>query len=91
MFRAYVTDPEERLIREFILKMKLGTVRPAHYQQKFGVNVLEKFAPQLGWLQSEGFATVTPELITISREGLLQVDRLLHEFFLPHHRHARYT
>lgn len=91
VFRAYATDPDERLIREFILNLKLGSLKPAHYQRKFGVNVLERFAPQLAWMSSEGFATVTPELITMHREGLLQVDRLLHEFFLPHHRHARYT
>lgn len=91
VFRAYVTDPDERLIREFILQLKLGEVNPAHYQKKFGVNVLERFGPQLSWLQSEGFATVTPERVVMHREGLLQVDRLLHEFFLPHHRHARYT
>ncbi|MDB6134866.1 MAG: coproporphyrinogen oxidase family protein [Verrucomicrobiales bacterium] len=91
VFRAYATDPDERLIRDFILHLKLGSVKPPHYQKKFGVNVLERFAPQLAWLSSEGFATVTPEIITMHREGLLQVDRLLHEFFLPHHRHARYT
>ena len=27
----------------------------------------------------------------LTRDGLLQVDRLLHEFFLPHHRGGRYT
>ena len=91
VFRAYVTDPEERLIREFILQLKLGSADPAHYLRKFGVDVLKRFAPQLSWLVSEGFATITPDRITLHREGLLQVDRLLHEFFLPHHRHARYT
>jgi hypothetical protein len=30
--------------------------------------------------------------VTLSRDGLLQVDRLLHDFFLPQHRqYARYT
>ena len=45
IFRAYVTGPEERLIREFILQLKLGSVRPSHYRQKFGVEVTEKFRP----------------------------------------------
>lgn len=91
VFRAYVTDPEERLIREFILQLKLGSVRPQHYLDKFGVDVREKFRPQLEWLVAEGFATVDEQTITMTREGLLQVDRLLHEFFLPHHRGGRYT
>ena len=91
VFRAYATDPEERLIREFILQLKLGSASPLHYQKKHGVNVLEKFAPQLAALEKAGFASISPEAITIHRAGLLQIDRLLQEFFLPHHRHARYT
>jgi oxygen-independent coproporphyrinogen-3 oxidase len=91
VFRAYVTDPEERLIREFILQLKLGSVRPSHYRKKFGVDVREKFPRQLGWLVSEGFATIGEDEITMTRDGLLQVDRLLWEFFLPHHRGQRYT
>ena len=88
--------PEANVIQtisnhEFILQLKLGSASPAHYQKKFGVNVLERFGPQLAWLQNEGFATVTADEITIHRAGLLQIDRLLQEFFLPHHRHARYT
>jgi len=29
--------------------------------------------------------------LRLTREGLLQVDRLVHEFFLPEHRTARYA
>jgi hypothetical protein len=29
--------------------------------------------------------------INLNREGLLQVDRLLYEFFLPQHRTSRYA
>ena len=34
-------DPEERMIREFILQMKLGHVDSAYFQRKFGVDVRE--------------------------------------------------
>ena len=93
IFRAYVTDPDERLIREFILQMKLGAVHPSHYQAKFGVDVRQRFAPQLAWLAAEGFLVAggPSDEIRLTRDGLLQVDRLLHEFFLPHHRGGRYT
>jgi oxygen-independent coproporphyrinogen-3 oxidase len=91
IFRAYVTGPEERLIREFILQLKLGSVRPSLYQQKFAMDIRKEFAAHLGWLVSEGFATIGDDDITLTRDGLLQVDRLLHEFFLEHHRSARYT
>jgi oxygen-independent coproporphyrinogen-3 oxidase len=42
-------------------------------------------------MQQEGFAVLGDDSITLTRDGLLQVDRLLHDFFMPHHRHARYT
>jgi oxygen-independent coproporphyrinogen-3 oxidase len=91
IFRAYATSPDERFLREFILKMKLGVVQPAYYKQKFGEDVITRFASQLKWMQDEGFATFNPDEICLTRDGLLQVDRLLHEFFMPHHRTARYV
>lgn len=91
IFRAYATSPDERFIREFILKLKLGHSRPSYYKEKFGEDVLTRFAPQLNWMVQEGFATLGEDEILLTRDGLLQVDRLLHEFFMPHHRHARYT
>lgn len=90
-FRAYHTNPEEELIREFILPLKLGRLSTARFQEKFGVNVLEKFSGHLGWMVSEGFANISGDTITLTREGLLQVDRLLHGFFLPEHNTVRYT
>ncbi len=93
IYRAYVTDPDERLIREFILRLKLGRIAPSYYSDKFGVNVFERFGPQLNWMQSEGFVRLDPagDAISMTRDGLLQVDRLAHEFFLPQHRGNRYT
>lgn len=91
IYRAYRTNEEERLIREFVLRLKLGRVRCSYYQDKFGIDVRERFAVPLAYLQKEGFITITDDEIIVSRAGLLQVDRLLHEFFLPRHRDARYT
>lgn len=91
IFRAHVTTPEERLVREFILQLKLGKVRISYYREKFGADVLEKFAAPLKYLQDEGFFSIDGDHICVSREGLLQIDRLLHEFFLTQHRDARYT
>ena len=39
-----ITD-RERLIREMILQLKLGTLRTAYFREKFGVDVLAEFAP----------------------------------------------
>jgi oxygen-independent coproporphyrinogen-3 oxidase len=90
--RAYRPSTDERLIREFILQLKRGSVRPDYFEKKYGARALERFAPQLASLQAEGFlAELTRERIALTREGLLRVDSLLHRFFLPEHTGIRYT
>ena len=91
IYRALTTNEEERMIREFILQMKLGSVQTEYFQRKFGIDVRQRFAAALDHLKEEGFLRIEPENLRLNREGLLQVDRLLHEFFLPQHRGARYA
>lgn len=91
IFRAMAITDEERLVREFILQMKLGKLQIGRFQRKFGVDVRDRFAEPLARLQSQGYLAVRDDTIVYSRDGLLQVDRLLHEFFLPQHRGARYA
>jgi oxygen-independent coproporphyrinogen-3 oxidase len=85
VFRALTPSNEERLIREFILQLKLGHTRCSYFDQKFGVNVKEKFAAPLKRIADWGFLKIDGDEIRLNRDGLLQVDRLLHEFFLPQH------
>ena len=89
--RALTPTPEERLIREFVLQLKLGHVRCGYFQNKFGVDIRERFAIPLRTLSDWGFLTVDGDTVNLNREGLLQVDRLLHEFFLLQHKNARYA
>ena len=71
--------------------MKLGRVRKGYFRDKFGVELEQEFAGPLNELRGEGFLTSDQDSLRLNRDGLLQVDRLLHEFFLPEHRNARYT
>jgi oxygen-independent coproporphyrinogen-3 oxidase len=90
--RAYRPSVEERLIREFILQLKRGAVHPSYFAGKYGIDPLERFAPQLDSLRADGWlSTLGPERIALTRDGLLRVDSLLHGFFLPEHRGIRYT
>jgi oxygen-independent coproporphyrinogen III oxidase len=86
IYRALTPTEEERMIRELILQMKLGAVDTAYFQDKFGTDVPRRFAGPIGKLQEQGFLTIDEQGLTLGRDGLLQVDRLLHEFFLPEHR-----
>jgi len=89
--RALTPTDEERMIREFILQMKLGHVTGEYFERKFGVNVRQRFAGPLEHLQEQGLLRMDAENLLLNRDGLLQVDRLLSQFFLPQHRGARYA
>jgi oxygen-independent coproporphyrinogen-3 oxidase len=90
--RAYRPSAEERLIRELVLQLKRGSVRPAYFRDKYGVDIRKRFAPQLSSLRAEGYiAADGDDVVSLDRDGLLRVDVLLHRFFLPQHSGIRYT
>ena len=89
--RALRPTREERMIREFVLQLKLGSLRPSYFAAKYGEDVLARYRDQLGELAAEGFVTTGPDSVTLTREGLLRVDSLLPRFFKPEHATLRYT
>ena len=90
--RAYKPTGEERMIRELVLQLKLGSVRPEYFRQKYSVNILDRFRGQLASLSTEGYLkAATQDVVSLTREGLLRVDALLERFFLPEHTGVRYT
>jgi len=91
IFRALTPTIEERLIRELVLQTKLGRVRSSHFQAKYIFEIRDRFAKPLASLHNRGMLTFEDDGYSLSRDGLLQVDRLLHDFFLPEHRNARYV
>ena len=91
IYRAYPTNEEEIVIREFILQLKLGKVDLEYFKKKFNTDISKKFMNTLNELQDKEFLSYNDETIEMSRDGLLQVDMLLHEFFLNEHQNARYA
>jgi oxygen-independent coproporphyrinogen III oxidase len=89
--RGLTPTPRERFIRELILQFKLGHVSIAYFRNKFGGDITVEFAEPLQRLKDWGYLTVEGDRVQVNRDGLLQIDRLIHEFFLPEHRNARYT
>ena len=90
--RAYRPTGEERLIRELVLQLKLGSIRPQYFRDKYHVNILERFSDQFASLAAEGELIQADDAgVTLSRHGLLQIDSLLPRFFLPQHTGIRYT
>ena len=89
--RALATTPEERMIRELILQMKLGRVDPSYFQQKFAEDVGVRFGTQWSELATRGLGEWNSGGFVLTRAALLKVDTLLHAFFLPQHQNSRYT
>jgi len=90
--RAYRPTDEERMIRELVLQLKRGSIRPAYFEDKYGVDVLARFGEPVASIAAEGYlAEATPERLALTREGLLRADLLLRRFFLPQHAGIRYT
>lgn len=91
IYRALTPSQEERLIRELILQFKLGTVRPSYFREKFDTDIRQRFASPLQSLQQRNYLEVGDNSLRLSREGLLQVDSFLPDFFLSRHRGGRYS
>jgi oxygen-independent coproporphyrinogen-3 oxidase len=90
--RAYRPTHEERMIRELVLQLKRGSIRPSYFKDKYGVDVLERFAEPLASLSAQGYlGAADEEVVALNREGLLRIDVLLQRFFLPEHAGIRYT
>ena len=90
--RGYRPTGDERMIREFVLQLKRGWVRPSDFKRKYDVDVLNRFRAPLASLASEGWlASAGEDRIVLTRDGLLRVDVLLPRFFLPEHSGIRYT
>lgn len=89
--RALTPSDDERLTREFILQLKLGRLDTRPLAEKFGVDPLERFAAPLAELSERGMLEIDDRTIVLSRDGLLQVDSLLPNFYAPEYQNARYT
>lgn len=91
ILRARGLNDEERLIREFVLQLKLGWVDASYFAGKFGVDVVKHFENPLRQCAESGWLMIDAAGVRATRIGLIRIDRLLTEFYLPRHRHVRYS
>jgi oxygen-independent coproporphyrinogen-3 oxidase len=91
IYRALTPTDEERMIRELILQWKLGHVDTSYFSHKFGVEIRRRFAEAWDKMRAWGYLADEGGELRLNRDGLLRADRLVHEFFLPEHRDARYA
>ena len=86
--RALLTTDEERFIRELILQLKLGRVNKLYFENKFGISITDRFSSIFNLWESRGDLIQDGDSFILSRSALLQVDSLLHSFFLTKHQEA---
>ena len=56
--RGYRPNHDERMIREFVLQLKLGSIRPSYFAARYGADVLDRFRVPLASLVAEGLASI---------------------------------
>lgn len=89
--RALRPSPEQLLIRETILLLKRGYLEVDYFRRKFGVDIIDHWRPVWEADQAAGLLRFDNQRVELSRQGLLQVDGLLPDFFEPQFRGVRYT
>jgi oxygen-independent coproporphyrinogen-3 oxidase len=89
--RALTMTDDEKLVRELILQLKLGQVKRDYFVDKFGVDIYERFSDPLSEYRDAGYLKMEGDRLVVTRSTLLKIDELLHRFYLPQHRDARYT
>ncbi|MFB3040593.1 MAG: coproporphyrinogen-III oxidase family protein, partial [Candidatus Poribacteria bacterium] len=89
--RAYFLNREERLVRELVLQLKLGSVTRGYFQEKFNTDIFERFSEAIANFEPRGLLYRNGEKLSLTREGLLQADHILSAFYLPEHQEVRYS
>src|SRR5206468_8564253 len=69
IYRALTPTADERLIREFILQLKLGHLSLSYFLNKFGVDPEERFAQPLQRLRDWGFLSIEGGQVLLNLDG----------------------
>jgi oxygen-independent coproporphyrinogen III oxidase len=89
--RALRLTPKQKLIREMILLLKTGAIDTHYFRDKFAVDIWQEFQPVYENLRDEKMLQRNNGTIELTRQGLQQVDHLLHQFFEPELKSVRYV
>jgi oxygen-independent coproporphyrinogen-3 oxidase len=74
-----------------ILQLKRGYLDVRYFRDKFGVDILVRWADVWAGYANDDLLSIDRGRIELSRAGLLQVDALLPAFFEPQFQDVRYT
>jgi len=89
--RGYRPTKDQLLIRELILQLKRGYLEVNYFQEKFGINILEKWQTEFAQHAADEMLTLDDSKVTLTRKGYLHADALLPAFFETENQNVRYT
>ena len=89
--RAFRPTETQLLIREVILQLKRGYLDVEYFQNKFGVNIVDKWKAEFAQHAADEMLTFDDGRVTLTRKGYLHADALLPVFFEAESRDIRYT
>jgi oxygen-independent coproporphyrinogen-3 oxidase len=89
--RGNCPSTDQLLVREMILQLKKGYLDTGYFQEKFSVDILEKWESTWSGYEQEGLLHRSENRIELTRQGLLCADGLLPAFFEEQHQGVRYT
>jgi len=91
LLRAVSLTPKQRLIREMVLQLKTGALDTGYFSRKYGVDVWNEFRPVYEGLEEKSLLKRHNGDIVLTRNGHLEVDSFLPDFFEPELRTVRYA
>ena len=89
--RGFKPTQHQLLIREMILLLKRGYLNVNYFQDKFGVDITQRWNSQFQQHLENGMLTIEEGRIELTRKGFLHADALLPVFFEDEHQGIRYT
>ena len=89
--RGFKPSAEQLLIRELILQLKRGHLDVDYFENKFGVNILDKWKSEWDQHAEDEMLTYDDAQIKLTRNGYLHADALLPAFFESENQNVRYT
>ncbi|MEX0917879.1 MAG: coproporphyrinogen-III oxidase family protein [Candidatus Paceibacterota bacterium] len=80
--RGVQMSKRTRFIRELVLQLKTGSISRGHFHGKFGLDPAVEYSDRFERLEHDGFLEpISKDAITLTRNGLLQVDFWLPELY----------
>lgn len=89
--RGFRPSEDQLLIREMILQLKRGYLEVGYFQEKFGVNILEKWKAEFAQHATDEMLKLDDSKVTLTRKGYMHADALLPVFFETQNQNVRYT